>query len=364
MKILHYYPSDQQLIADYVDVLCSNKCVDVDQDKATTADEARQSLAVRHYDVLHLHGCWRNSIFHIVRQALKARTRIVVTPYGQLEPWVRKDGYWKEKLPKQLLYQKTVISRAYAVVVQGKMEEACMQQLGWNPRTVIIRNSLITHTTNDLEMARENRRLYRRVMDSNTLELMTEETKTTLRQIIKAGITNDARWLREPCIRINDSEQWRMLLCHAYQEQVLDIVQRGIRTLQLDAPELDMNRTECFMPAGYEPSQSIESVIGMEFASENERLLATFRQVRKLVSTRRLTLAHLIELDRELRYHDAEEKALCDALEERGLLVVTARTMQLCGDLTGMDEGFMPVSPLNDRHTRSIRKQIDNHLKI
>ncbi len=38
--------------------------------------------------------------------------------------------------------------------------------------------------------------------------------------------------------------------------------------------------------------------------------------------------------------------------------------MQLTYDLTGLDEGHMPMPPLDDRLTRHMRKHIDNHLKI
>ena len=365
MKILHFYPEeDRDMIAAYVDTLCAHMGVGVVSDKATRVADALQLLDSHHYDVLHLHGCWRNTSLRVVRKALKGNIRLVVSPHGQLEPWVQEEHYWQEKLPKKLLYQKYIVSHAYAVVIQGKMEEKCMKKLKWNSRTVIIRNCLITRSISADEMSTQTYSLYRKILDSNTLQLMTADTKTTLRQLIKAGITGDVRWLHEACIRIEDEAQWRMLLCYAHQEQIADIVSRGLRVLQLDAPDINVADAPCFYPDGYTPTQTIESAIGMQFATENERLLATFRHLRKLVFQRRLTIAHLIELDRELRFHGAEEEQLCEALEERHLLAFAARLMQLAADLTGLEEGFMPVAPRNDRQARTMRKQVDNHLKI
>ena len=55
---------------------------------------------------------------------------------------------------------------------------------------------------------------------------------------------------------------------------------------------------------------------------------------------------------------------LTETLKESKLYKTACRTMQLLHDFTGFDEGFMPVTPLDDRITRRIRQQIYNHLKI
>lgn len=365
MRVLHYYPEDTQgIITSYVALLCEKMGIDVENEKTMQPAEAISLLHSHHYDILHLHGCWHNSMNRIVNLALNHHIRLVVSPHGQLEPWVLEEKYWGEKLPKQLLYQKRIISQAYAVVIQGKMEEECMRKLRWNSRTVIVRNCLITYSITQEEMARQMSKVYRRVMDSNTIELMTDDTKTTLRQLIKVGITGDVLWLNEQSLSIEDKSQWRMLLCYASQEQIYDIVMRGIELLHHPYPDLDVKQISCFMPDNYQPSKSVESVIGMQFATENERLMSTFRHLRKLTSHHQLTLAHLVELNRELRMHHCDESRLNEELKNHHLYQFAARIMQLMSDLTGLDEGFMPMLPVNDRLTRQMKKQINNHLKI
>jgi len=366
MKILHFYSPDKRgMIVDYVSLLCNGMQMSDQVEQTTDAHAACQLLGERKFDILHLHGCWDNASYYVVRQALKTGTRFVITPHGQLEPWVRETHYWKEKLPKQLLYQKRMVRHAYAMIVQGAMEEECMRKLGWNPRMVIVRNSLITNSITPLAMIRQVSLVYRQVMNSDTLHLMSENTKKLIKQLIKTGITGDKRWLtEEPCSSALDDEEWRRLLCFVHHEQIDDIVARGFRILHLDAPELNASQLVCFMPDNYESPQTIESVIGISFASENERLLATFRHLRRLILRHRLALSHLVELHRELRFHDAEEETLNEELRDRHLYSMAARLMQLAHDLTGMEEGFMPMPPLNDRMTRTIRKQIDNHLRI
>lgn len=365
MRILHYYASNApEGISAYVKTLSENMGKDAENESVTNVKEALQSLRDRHYDLLHIHGCWQYAANRVARRALRLATRLVVTPHGQLEPWIMKQGYWKEKLPKRLLFQRSLIQQAYAVIVQGKMEEECLRKLGWNHRTVIIRNSLITNTITPQEMAEKQWQVYRKIMDSNTWELMTDSTKITLRQLLKVGITGDERWLGESYVTISDHNQWRMLYLHVHHEQVVETVRRGLRVLHMDAPDFDIQQMPCFMPDGYEPSKTIEEAIGMQYATENDRLMATFRHLRRLVMHKRLTLSHLVELDRELRNHDTAEDQLCDALKERHLYTFVQRIMQLAYDLTGLDEGHMPMPPLDDRLTRRMRKHIDNHLKI
>ena len=365
MKILHFYSSNApEMVSRYVKTLCEEMSSQLSNDIVTSPNEAIATLKERHYDLLHIHGCWQYGFYRAMRQAERLGTRIVVTPHGQLEPWVMKEGYWKEKLPKRLLFQHAIVSHAYAIIVQGKMEEECLSKLGWNSRTVIIRNSLITNTINAHDMAQQMQNVYRKIMDSNTLQLMTSNTRITLRQLLKVGITGDKRWLGESYVTITDPNQWRMLYCYVHHEQVADIVKRGLNILHMEAPDFDISKMPCFLPDGYEPSKTIEEAIGMQFATENDRLMATFRHLRRLALRRRLTLAHLAELDKELRYHDAAEDQLCDALKEHHLYVFARRIMQLAHVFTGLDEGLMPMPMLEDRQTRIMKKNIENHLKI
>ncbi len=365
MRILHFFPKEDCMISEYVAMLHESMGLECSNEMVSEAKDAQQNLRSSHYDILHIHGCWNGSLYFIVRQAIKSGTRIVLSPHGHMEPWVMKDNYWNEKLPKQLLYLKKLVQQSYAVIIQGKMEEEYMRRLGWNERMVIIKNAIITHTTNKQEMARETFRIYRKVMDSNQLELMDEEMRATLQQLIITGITGNLQWLiEEPHTAPDTLEKWRLLLCYAHQERITDIIKHGIQVMKFDAPDLDVEKIDFYLPAGYETPHSIESVIGISFVSENERLLATFKHLKKLVLRNKLAIMHLIELDKELRLHECEEDKLYEKLNEHHLLNFAGRLMQVMQDYTGITEGFMPVPPLDDRITKRIRQQVENHLRI
>ena len=76
------------------------------------------------------------------------------------------------------------------------------------------------------------------------------------------------------------------------------------------------------------------------------------------------TLLHLIELHRELRRDSVDDDKLTEALEEKHISTDAARLMQILAELTLLDEGYMPLDPVDDRKTRQIRNIIANHLKI
>ena len=367
MRVLHFYQAEDPMIGQHVAMLQEGMGLEAENHLAVNADDARTLLQGSHYDILHLHGCWRNASRGIVNLALRKGCRLIVTPHGQLEPWIQEENYWKEKLPKRVLYQQTIMRQAYAIIIQGNMERECMERLAWNKRLVTIRNCVITSSISKTDMARQTFKLYQKVMDTNTLELLSPEMRLQLNTIIMAGITGDIRWLPASAVTTLSPAQsfpWRELLLYAHHEQITDTILRGLRVLNIEFPDVDVEHIDHFWPDDYQEVPLIGTTIGNQFASENERLLASFRVIRKLISNGQFSIKHLIELDRELRQHQCEENELGEVLKEHQLWKIARRVMQLMHDKTGLTEGFMPVEPLDDYKTRNIRKQIDNHLKL
>lgn len=367
MRILHYYNAEDKMVTQHVTMLQEGMGRDAENHLASNADDARTLLQGSHYDILHLHGCWRNSSRAIVNIAIRKGCRLVVTPHGQLEPWVQEQDYWKDKLPKRVLYQQRIIQQAYAIIIQGRMEQECMERLTWNKRLVTIRNCVITSCISKEEMSKQTFTLYRKIMDTNTLELLSPDMRQHLKTIIMAGITGDKRWLPNEAVTALPaavSIPWRELLLYAHHEQITETIHRGLRILGLEAQDVDVEHIDHFWPDSYQEAPLIGTTIGYQFASENERLIASFKTIRKLISNGQFSIKHLIELDRELRQHGCNEEELAESLKERHLLKMVRHVMQLMSDLTGLTEGFMPVPPLNNRKTRQLRTTIENHLKI
>ena len=364
MKVLHVYPKSDSLIERHVTLLAEGMRQSAEVKVADNVVTFKKFFREMEPDIVHCHGCWQFFLARAVSYAIRHQARVVLTPHGQLEPWVIKRQSVQENISKTLLWQRRTVEHAYAVILLGKFEHENFRKLGWNQRMEIIRNPIITHSITSTEMAQKTYTVYRKVLDSNTIELMKPQTGNMLRCFIKAGITGDNRWVTDDLITIADYEQWRHLLCYAHQENIYSIVLRGAHLLNYQVPDIDVHRINSYLPQMDATPKTIQESIGLQYASENDRLEATFRQIRKLVLHRQLTISHLCEIDKELREHDVEEDHLAETLRDDKLYKMACRTMQLLADFTGFDEGFMPVPPLNDRITKQIHQQIYNHLKI
>ena len=329
MNILHLYDESNPLIAEHVKMLSS------DLNGATP-------------DIVHVHGCWQ---YKIVRQAIAAHrqgARIVFTPHGGLEPWIISELRLSEKLAKTLLWQRRMAEYSYVVIAQGNMEAEALRNLGWNPRIEIIRNAVVTNSITPEAMLQHTQEVYRKVMDSNTLELMGPDTQRLMTLLIKAGITGDKRWVTEEPPSI-DEQEWRRLLIYANHEHVRTIVDSGARILGMHHPYIETENIKSYLPTNYVlPKVEAHDVVGIVGEMRHGNV----------------TLRHFVELDRALRRDDVDDERLKDAFEENRQLKYFRRLLQILTEVTGLDEGFLPDAPINDRQTQTIRNQLKRHLRI
>ena len=331
MKILHLYPADNQLIVDHVAMLRNKE----------------ESFTGRP-DIVHVHGCWRYSIVKQALRLYREGARIVLSPHGELEPWIVAERRLTEKMCKTLLWQRRLVEKSYVQIVHGPMEEKALKELNWNPRIEIIRNAVITNSITPESMLKQTNDVYRKVLDSNTIELMADESRLLLSLLLKAGITKAPQWVTDTIPTIPDSE-WRKLLIYAHYEQVLATVDRGISVLSLHPPYPDLNSIKSYLPTSY-AMPKVESIDVIGIVSEMHHGPLTLRQ--------------FVELDRALRQDDINDEDLSDRLMDKGLYSYFQRLLQILREQTGLDEGFLPVLPINDKRTARLRRQLMEHLRI
>lgn len=331
MNVLHLYPGNDPLIVQHVSMLNGGSNDDVVVP-----------------EIVHVHGCWQYKTVRQAMQAYRQGARIVFTPHGGLEPWIINERRLSEKLCKTLLWQRRLVEHSYAVIAQGTMEAEALRQLGWNPRIEIIRNAVVTNSITPEAMGQNTQDVYRKVMDSNTVELMKDDTRRLLAMILKAGITDDERWVTSSLPSIDDTE-WRRLLVYADHENVRTVVDSGTRILGLRHDYIETAKIKSYLPTEYQkPKVKSYDVNGI--VSEMHR--------------GQITLRHFVELDKALRHDDVNDEWLIDALAEAHLLKYFRRLLQILTEVTGLDEGFMPAVPLNDGRTQTIRNLLYNHLRI
>lgn len=359
MKVLHIYPKSDNMIACHVNILVEGLRHSADMQATCSPTEAKALIRQTQPDIVHCHGCWQYAIANAEGFARKHGARIVLSPHGHLEPWVLEEKSLQEKLHKTLLWQRRGVEHAYVLIAFGKMEQKYLQQLKWNPRIEVILNSVTTNSISPQEMCSQTFAVYQKVLDSNVLELMDEQTQQLLAAILKAGITGDTRWVTQWSQESMTPLCWRQLLIYAEHENIRNYVDYGINILGLNSPTLDTARIDAYFPENYQRPKPLKEIVGEYKGNETDYLVRMIRQIQK-----QPLLLHLIEITRELYRDSVDDDQLLQSLEEKGIQKYASRLMQVLHEQTLLEEGFMPLPPTDDRGTRQIRNLITNHLTI
>lgn len=357
MNVLHIYPRSNELIQRHVQLLVEglrqSANVQVADNKKSLYQQARDFEA----DIIHVHGVNQMLQFKALRCAQKMNIRCVVTLHGQMQPFAFSAMSKAERI-NLLLVQREYVQNVYAVITLGKLETSNFTKYGFNPRIEEIHNSVYTNTITPAEMAAQTFAVYQKVMDSNTREKMDSHTLSALKVIIKASIMGDKRWVENEPLDprlIN----WRHLLLYAEHENIVNYTDYGIRLLGLSAPLFDTQKVAAYFPKNYVRPKPIKEIVGDYQGDETDFLMRIIRQLLKAP-----TLLGCIELTRELYRDNVNDDLLAEKLEDAGLTKSAARLIQVLNEELLLDEGFMPIDPLDDKQTDKLRNNLKNHLKI
>lgn len=354
MNVLHILPKDSRLIQQHVQMLVDGLRQSANVMVADNNKSFYQQATDMQADIVHIHGVCHPVNAKAFRFVKKSGLRYVISLHGNLEPWNLKGS---ERFA-MVYSRKEYLEKAYAIITMGKMERNSFQMLGWNKRIEEVHNAVYTNTLSQAEMASQTFAIYQKVMDSNTLELMDEYTTKALAAILKAGIMGDKRWIEEGSF---DSRliNWRQLLVYAEHENIVNYTDYGIRILGLSAPLIDTTKIAAYFPKNYTRPKTIKELAGDYQGDQTDFLLRMIRQIQKAP-----TLLNLIEMTRELYRENVNDEQLIEKLEEEELETSTARLLQLLSEQVLLDEGYMPIAPINDKQTAKLRSHLKNHLKI
>lgn len=360
MKVLYIYPKGNALIQKHVEMLAEGLRQSADICITDSYSSFKQNLKDPKPDIVHCHGCWNYDVIRAGMSGRKAGARIVLTPHGQMEPWAVEQQTPQAKAGRIFQWQKKCIQRSYTIITLGQLEQRNFLELKWNRRVEVIHNAIITNTITPSEMCSQTFAVYQKVIDSNTFEQMDDTTIDALSIIIKAGITGDRRWCRKmDAISHPQDIDWRRLLIYASHENIRNYIDYGISILGLSTPNIDTSKIASYYPDSYTTPRPIKEYIGDYQGNETNYLVKMISQL-----YRQPLLLHMIELTREFMRETVNDDQLCEALEEKKLKGYTASLMQVLGEETELDEGYMPIQPVDNRQTNQIRKLLTNHLKI
>ena len=382
MRILHYYTASDKMSKDYIDILSGAMTPlnylsgdnSIENVSASSLHDALKLIKNSHVDILHFHGCWRDSNLILERKAKRNNVRIVVSPHGQLEPWIIKQDYWKNHLPRIIAYQKKIVRDAFSIVVMGKMEETCMKRLDWNPRIEVVKNSMITDTITEKEMAIKMLNIYNKVMDSQTFALLNDEERIAFAALIKAGVTREEKWLTDDekaSISSLSPLAWRRIKIYAYHTSIADTILDAEDTIGYNHTDIKPDAIPCYLPKADKPKglfskdvKPLPAVIADDKGYHTDSLCKFINVLQKHAANGQLVLKDIVETAYQMRRVLVDETALVEEMKLKGLDKFVMSLMQIMSDYTCMEEGFMFTPPKDNARTRKLASMIDNELQI
>lgn len=365
MTILHYNPDADSMIAQYVAMLSDAMSHYAVNATATSLAQFRKMLADTSPDIVHLHGCWHSSVAVAAYWGRRHGARIVLSPHGQLEPWVLRDRYVTFRLPRLIAFLHRVVRQAYALIAMGNMEQRCIKRFTSNPRVEVVLNAVTTCKISEADMARSVYAIYNKVLDSNTLQLMDDDTRDILATLIKAGVTGDVRWVegeRQNAARsLSDDTCWRQILLYAHHENIMDVVRHGMEvTGAMPSAVPDVAAIPCYMPKGFKQARAFT----LTMADVNEQVIYIIKALQKEASHNMISVNSLVQLQKLLYGHEINEEKLAETLSYHDIDRFAARLMAVMEDMTLLDEGYMILPPLRDRKAQRLQAKIENRLTI
>ncbi len=341
MNIVHLYPPHRPELAQYVTLL-----TELPGTLCEATDEVKTFLDIcgaNTPDIIHLHGCSQNEYIRAALLVRQQGARIVLTPHGELEPWERNV---RMKQPGRL---KELVRDAFCVIVRSPIEEEMFQQLAWNSRVRIIRNPLLTQTTDKATCQQLYLEVYQQVMDSFVLEKFSSDTLHAMRTLLKVGINEDSRW-GEPFDV--DRVDWHRLIIYGQQEGILSYLERGCLLMGIRLPETAI--APSYLPNDYEAPTPISGKTIPEMVAI----------IKHQAQEGSLPLLSLANLHYALRQDDVKDDRLMEQLKEEHLKSFFAALLPVMDEQTGLDEGYMPCPPVDNNETKRIRTTIQKHLEI
>lgn len=314
MTILHVYSPDDALSAAYIDMLTAATGDKALMLRASTASGIAGIMQEKKPDILHLHGN--------PKLKLPQDCRLVITPHGE---------------------QPGMLQTAYTVVARSDMEGQTLKER--HARVETVRNPLITRTITPEECSKQMMTIYQRVMDSNVVQLMDQNTLTALDAMMVLAVTGDRRWLPKvfsSAYKLSDSDM-RKIIIYSRLEGITDYTRSGAELLGLKLPALP--EISSYLPSGYKTPKPGDT-------GDITAILADIR-------SNGLSMLRLVETAKALRSDSLDEEQLLAQASRQQLTPLLEAVLQLLTEHSLITEGFMPCQPSDN----SLAKQMRNNLK-
>lgn len=382
MKVLYYISKEADSVDIYHEMVASLRMHIPSATLIHSLTDIKKAYTDDNTELVHLFGCWNYQTAKYLFKAEQMNIPCIVSPLGGLQPWVLEQNK-TQKFRQKHLFQHKMIRRASAIHLCGNLEAKTFNDLGWNPRTAVIKNSMLTTELSDEEMAEKMLQLYRKTLDSNATRLLTKPTQQTILNLLLAGI--DGSSLKHEAFKRGtldllaqlSEENWRRIWLYAWEEDITEELQAGLEKIRFSAPFVDAGTIEKFPSKGkmahgklkYDAlttknpmlKSKLETLAEKKYATE-KRICTMIWNLRHEVNHQQATLRHLADIYLQLKFIDFDEDKLKEMLTGMDLKKFASHLMGCLQHTFKLTEGYMPLAASEgkdtDRLTQALTKFI------
>lgn len=312
-------------------------------------------------DIINIHSCWSQVMSGIVDWNEKYYKRpLILSTHKQLMPWHNTNKI-KRYIQTQL-YQQKILRKADVILTDSRQET----NIQANPHIFCIPNALLTKDFSGKEMQSEYTNLCISLSNSNPYLFMTEKERRKEASLLKEAVMQkrgDSQQANEDEM----DESYERIILHAQYEgtlkMLLPFLPNGAKEYADNTPHYIYNTKKnvdsLFSLKALSKKSDLVSFGKEEAATENELLIAKYLlNVKYEIVHNTVSQRHLIELYKALKTIDYDEDTLNALLMRLGTYQDTARMMQLLKDYYNLEEGFMPMEPIDDKITKKIKDKL------
>lgn len=302
--------------------------------------------------LVHVFGCWNRTAADMIFKAHRKDIPTVYSPLGGLMPWKLKEQKYGRQL-KMLSFQRQMTTKAYALLAFSQLEAEQLLEIKWNEKVQFIENPFVTNQISEEGMLQKIRAFYQKVLDSNSSSLLDRNTLGIIGGLLQASLDKDA-FLDENhktgllnAIRNLREEDWRTIFLYASDELIINRLRQGIAYLKIQAPDIPLHDTVRFDPN----RQYTEQPITIEGAEPEKELAKVFKTLYGEVRHDSMPFSHLADLYQILRFVNYDENKFESIIRKDRQEKFVGRILGVMANILNLTEGFMPISPVNDKET-------------
>ena len=314
-------------------------------------------------DILHIHAFWSKNASDILRWNDKYYKRpYILSPHKMMLPWHNQNRL--RRLIQSKWYQKDIVCNASVILTDTEQENNIQD----NKQTVTIPNALYAKDYDEEQMQGDYCALLHKLANSCPFLFMDGEARRKEAELLRYAITHSAHEGSSlPDAEDTEYETYKRIALHALNEGTFSIMKpflpKKVIEMTEEAPRFiyntKKNTESLYSLRTLSQKSALASATAEEAATADEKeIVKQIINVQYEIVHNQLSQRHLIELYKTLRYTEYNEDTLNAMLNRLGNFLDAARLMQLMKDYYGMEEGFMPMDPLDDKLTKQIKAKL------